>query len=118
MGYEVWYSPELKFYHAIPESRFEKSHFIRLSKGIGAATEALVPYKLLWDKKVDVKTTSWVYQLGKRLFFLFYDFIFNPKKKLRAVELRMNIERLKIVVLRRGKLRSQIEFIEKFIAQK
>lgn len=118
LGYEVWYSPELKFYHAIPENRFEKSHFIKLSKGIGSAIEALVPYRLLWDKKVNAKTSSWIYQLSKRLFFMVYDYVFNPKKKMRSVELRMNIERLKVVLHRRGKLKRQIEYISKFIAKK
>ncbi len=51
LGYEIWYSGELKFYHFMPKARMNWSYYLKLKGGISSTSAFFAPYIPFFQKE-------------------------------------------------------------------
>lgn len=50
MGYDIWFSDQLKFYHLMPPQRLTWQYYVNLKAGIGKGTALLFSYHFYFEK--------------------------------------------------------------------
>ena len=83
LGYQIAYSPRLKFYHQIPESRLTWEYYLTLKKGITSGAGLLLPYHFFFQKTIHHPLAfRWAYfkeKVKAGLLFLKYRVLWKGK---------------------------------------
>lgn len=83
LGYQIAYSPRLKFYHQIPQRRLTWDYYLKLKKGITSGAGLLFPYHYFFESTIHNPVAfRWAYlkETAKAgLLFLKYSILWKGK---------------------------------------
>ena len=81
LGYELWYSHELKFHHLMSENRMTWSYFLNLKKGIASGTAKLSSYTLFYKSKSPINISFILYYWYQCIYYnlIWFQFIIRNK---------------------------------------
>lgn len=94
LGYELWYSHELKFHHLMSENRMTWSYFLNLKKGIASGTAKLSSYTLFYKSKSPINISFILFYCYKCIYYnlIWFQFIIRNKinkKRFKKQELQI-----------------------------
>jgi glycosyltransferase involved in cell wall biosynthesis len=103
LGYKVFYSPRLTFYHFIPRSRLTESYLFRLNYGFGYSYVLLLPYRFFFESRplTGIKTNGY-YLLAVSIF----QFLLHDVPKMLSLKHRSDLTLKLQLASRRGAIRS------------
>jgi len=79
LGYQLWYSPRLRFKHYMPEQRMNRDYLKRLIFGSAKGYASLLLYRLVINGTYSDIRSNWWYQYMKALFRWGYYTLFPCK---------------------------------------
>lgn len=118
LGYDIWYSPQLKFQHFIPKARLSDDYLFRLYKGFGRANAMLKPLFIVktkkerhWKSYFGIKVLSTTISLVSQ----YLSFSNNIWRNVRIIE---DKERLRTYWSMKGNWNSTIQYYSKYFKTK
>ena len=102
VGYELWYHPDMKFYHFMEKRRLNKEYLANIVKGNITASIMLLPYKaVLQNGEEGGFSSSWSFQFARLVGLLIVKY-FRPSKEMNKQVFRLIITtRLQVMWKRR-----------------
>ena len=101
LGYEIWYSSDLKFYHFMPKARMTWSYYLKLKGGMSSTSAFFVAYSPFFQKKP--ATTRLFYSTYLKNLILNYSVWVQFLLRSRIQSSRYNKEQLELgsIILKR-----------------